>query len=359
MKLLRNKNEFDIISSADIITQLPIGNYEVKIGAFGRIYLEKVEEIELPSKIYSNDTSFIEHVLKSWEETTQGALGVALVGLKGLGKSFTGNLLAQKAGVPTLRIVGKTSPNVFGFLNKIEQNFVLYIDEFEKNFDKGGDSDNGAATQQDMLTFLDNGGMRSNKILFIATANDTYRLNEFLKNRPSRLRYYKEYKKLDDNIIQEIIDDLLVNRELGPNLLKYLPYEDLNIDVLIQIIKELNIHNKPYSTFKDFFNYQRTTTTEFSVSYITEEMVKNRQEPINIKQTISEYDVIDEGSIITRINNAQFLRANEDIECDNLKESYDGTLEEMTRKPDGKMEKKTTPIKVFLTYKQDMYKYTF
>lgn len=360
MKLLRNKNEFDIISSADIITELPMGNYEVKIGAFGRIYLEKVEEVELPSKIYSNDTSFIEHVLQSWKEFKQGALGVALVGLKGLGKSFTGNLIAQKAEVPTIRIVGKTSPDVFGFLNKIEQDFVLYIDEFEKNFQKSDEKDSGAATQQDMLTFLDNGGVRANKILFIATANDDYKLNEFLKNRPSRLRYYKVYEKLDDAIIQEIIDDLLVNRELGADLLRYLPYEDLNIDVLIQIIKELNIHNKPYSSFKDFFNYQRSTRRQVVISYITEEMAKNEQEPIVLKQMLDEYTEIYEGDSFARTNTNQNLRAKEDIDCEDLKESYEATLEwRDIEDKDPKTNLRIVPIKVFLKYKQDAYKYTF
>lgn len=256
MKVLRDNNIFRIISNADIIEELPKGVFEVRVDGFGNCSLEKTPDIILPEKIYSNDSTFIQHVLKTWE-TSDGSLGVGLVGKKGLGKSFTSNILAKELDLPVIRIVSKiTTTALFSFLNKIEQDFVLQIDEFEKRFDERSDD---AVSQEDFLTFLDGGSTRSNRIFFMVTANMEYGFSSFLKNRPSRLRYYREYLNLSDDIIKEVIDDLLVNKDHMTDLIQHLPYEDLNIDVLIQIINEINLHDAAYSTFKSFFNYRRET----------------------------------------------------------------------------------------------------
>ena len=131
MKVLRDKKIFDVISNVDIIEHLPVANYELKFGAFGRIFLEETDNVIIPEKVYSNDTDFIKHVLHTWENT-KNVMGVGLVGKKGLGKSFTGNIIAQEAGVPIIRLLGVApNSNLFGFLNKIEQDFVLFIDEFD------------------------------------------------------------------------------------------------------------------------------------------------------------------------------------------------------------------------------------
>lgn len=301
MRVLRDKKVFDIISNVDIIDELPVANYELKFGAFGRISLEQVDDIMLPEKIYSNDKDFIKHVMYTWE-TSENVTGLGLVGGKGLGKSFTGNIIAKNAGVPVIRLVGVApNSNLFGFLNKIEQDFVLFIDEFEKNFSMKRDNDSGLLSQEDFLTFLDGGTGRKHKILLIITANDEYSINNFLKNRPSRLRYYKEYKRLEDNIIQEIVGDLLVNEEFKIDLLKHLPYEDLNIDVLIKIIQEINLHNKPYSTFKSFFNYTRETNQMFEAFVHLEE----GKEPIKLDRLMQGgylYDNVNLGKTPTGIN---------------------------------------------------------
>lgn len=256
MKVLQDNNIFRIISNATIIEELPKGVFEVKMDQFGNCSLEKTPDIILPEKIYSNDTEFIQHVLKTWQTST-GSLGVGLVGKKGLGKSFTSNILAKELDLPVIRIVSKIqSTSIFSFLNKIEQDFVLQIDEFEKRFDERSDD---AVSQEDFLTFLDGGSTRSNRIFFMVTANMEYGFSSFLKNRPSRLRYYREYLTLSDTVIKEIVEDLLVNKDHMTDLIQHLPYEDLNIDVLIQIINEINLHDAPYSSFKSFFNYRRET----------------------------------------------------------------------------------------------------
>ncbi len=199
MQTLVRKNEYTIIDNVEIGQSLPVGNYELCLGMMGP-YFSKIADIIIPDKVYSNDTEFIAHVMKSWRDG-EGSVGVALSGGKGLGKSFTGNQIAVQAGVPVIRIVGGLPRNnaIFSVLNSIDQDFVLFIDEFEKLFNTGKDNQNpDAMSQQDFLTFLDGGSVRKNKILFIITSNNSNAINEFLKNRPSRLKYFKEYEKLSN-----------------------------------------------------------------------------------------------------------------------------------------------------------------
>lgn len=251
--ILQNNNTYDIYENMNIIPELPVGSYELMYGAFGRIYLEKVDDIILPEKIYGNDTEFIKHVLHTIEDVKEN-VGVGLVGGKGLGKSLTANIIAKRSNLPVISITGKNnSSTMFEFLNRIEQDFVLFIDEFEKKIYQ---ENKEKFSQEDFLSFLDGGIERKNKVVFIITVNNERSINQFLLNRPSRLRYFKRYDQLCKNVIREVIDDLLVNKDFTQDLLDELPYEDVNLDVLIKIIQEINLHNSPYSSFKEFFNFK-------------------------------------------------------------------------------------------------------
>ena len=67
-----------------------------------------------------------------------------------------------------------------------------------------------------------------------------------------------------------------------------------------------------------------------------------------------------EGDSFAKTNTNQNLRAKEDIDCEDLKESYEATLEwRDIEDKDPKTNLRIVPIKVFLKYKQDAYKYTF
>lgn len=256
-KILVENNTYHVFKHDGIVDKLPVGVYEFRFGPMGSISLEKQSDIILPEKIYSNDTDFIEHVETSFEKIESGLIGIALVGGKGLGKSFTANKIAKDVNLPVIKITGSVGNASFtNYLKQLDQDYVLFIDEFEKIFPSSYDSDDERANQEDLLSFLDNGAGRTNKILFLITSNSEHRISDYFKNRPSRLRYFKNYEFLEEKIIKEIIDDLLINREFLNDLLENLPYNELNLDALIKIIDEINLHNKPYSKFKNFFNFK-------------------------------------------------------------------------------------------------------
>lgn len=260
-KILKSEKTIIFIGGDyQIIEGIPQGSYEVVKTGFG-MGLKIIEDPIFPEKIYSNDTEFVNHVVNTFNNT-DGNIGVALVGGKGLGKSFTGNLIASKIGLPIIRVSqSANSPKLISFLEDIEQDYVLLIDEFEKIFPSNNHNNRSeeGISQDSFLTFLDGGYAKSNRFMFIITSNSSSNMSNYLFNRPSRLRYYKEYRGLSDNIIREIIKDKLVNLDHREDLLEHLPYNDLNMDVLIKIVEEMNAHNKPYSNFKDFFNFRESS----------------------------------------------------------------------------------------------------
>lgn len=269
-KVLVSGERYMIFKHDGIKDELPVGVYQIGFSQTGP-FLTKDEDIELPEKIYSNDTIFINHVMKSWGDLNQGNLGLGLVGGKGLGKSLTANVIAKKTGLPVIKLsqfVGDTS--FIDYIKQLDQDFVLFIDEFEKLFPKGFDSDDNRASQEQLLSFLDGGTLKSNRILFIITSNSKNSISDFMKNRPSRLRYFKEYILMDERVIKEVIDDLLENRDYLEDLLENLPYNDINMDSLIKIIEEINLHNQPYSEFREFFNFEPTTWLNYDVSLVLE-----------------------------------------------------------------------------------------
>lgn len=223
----------------------------------GRIFFKKLPKYVSPEKIYSSDKDFIDHVVKTWNSMETGLLGVALVGGKGLGKSLTGNEIAAALNVPVLRIKEPVrSLSQLEIVNSINSDCVLFLDEFEKIVKDTDNTD--FLNQEELLSFLDGGGNKNNKVMFIVTANRSHHISEYLKNRPSRIRYYKEYKTISSELVVEIVDDLLARPHHKEDLLSTLDYNNLNVDVLIAVIKEINLHDKPYSSFKQFFNYKES-----------------------------------------------------------------------------------------------------
>ena len=111
--------------------------------------------------------------------------------------------MGNKMGIPTLLINSAyTGDAFFQFLYSIQQECIVFFDEFEKVYD---DDD-----QQSLLTVLD--GTFPSKKLFLLTSNSTDMINIHLKNRPGRIHYHINFKGLSGEFIKEYIQDNLDNK---------------------------------------------------------------------------------------------------------------------------------------------------
>lgn len=146
-------------------------------------------EMNLPPTVYQTkkDKLFIDRVLKNFNSSNKNTTGVLLTGDKGTGKSVTAKILAEKAKLPIIVINPDLEEKYLEeFFKEFDTPVCILFDEVDKNFNT-----------QKMLTFLD-GMHKTAKKLVVMTANDEDSLSHFIKNRCSRIRYYRHYSMKDD-----------------------------------------------------------------------------------------------------------------------------------------------------------------
>jgi SpoVK/Ycf46/Vps4 family AAA+-type ATPase len=241
------KTDFGIIASNK---QEP---YEFTPGIYTTCFSERIgcflkkdsDSFPTPNKIYDLDQKFIEKVLKQFSLNDDKNLGVLLCGLKGTGKTFTAKMIANQSGLPVITVM-EAYPGIDSFIADINFDCVIMIDEYEKVF--AGDA------RGILLSCMDGVQSPKSKVMFLLTTN-TLDVNDNLIDRPSRIRYLKRYEGLSKEIINDIVDDLLVNKSFKENLIETISeIPNITIDIIMEIIKDTNNHNENPSDFIDIFN---------------------------------------------------------------------------------------------------------
>lgn len=210
----------------------------------GALFLTKLyDNFEFDYKMYGIQDKFITRVINTFN-STKGNLGILLNGIKGTGKSVTAKVLANELNIPIV-LVNKDFNGIPDFLNQIQQEIVVFCDEFEKVFNE---KDGSILTIMDGV--LDNGYRR----VFLLTTNQM-RINENLIQRPGRLRYLKHFGDLDKETIELIVNDCLIYPEHNEDTIQFISrLELITVDIVKAVVSEVNIHNESPEEFKDVFN---------------------------------------------------------------------------------------------------------
>ena len=233
MSIIQSGHRFTLTDVSATHNKLPVGNYMLKRDPrSGEFYLVQKEAFVMPTKVYG-DHSIVDRWLKSWKHNSSKNLGILLAGLKGTGKTITSQKFCMESNMPVI-LVGEPfeGTEFVDFLTdpKLGE-CIIFIDEFEKVYNR----DN----QYDMLSLMD--GNFSTKLVFLLTVNEE-RISDYLINRLNRIKYSKSYGDLEFDIIEEVIDDMLINKDHKESI--YTFFEKVNMrtfDLLTNLIKEMNL----------------------------------------------------------------------------------------------------------------------
>jgi len=266
---------------------IPKGVYEVQSTPQGELFLSRlIDKFEFGFKVYGLNTPFVEKVIKTYNNTT-GNLGVLLNGIKGTGKSVTAEILANKLELPII-LVTVPFEGLNSFLNSIQQDIVVFIDEYEKIYQGTAkyDMDNeesGSSGSGALLSLMD-GVLKSNhRKVFLLTTNQVW-LNENMLNRPGRIRYLKHFGDLTKEQVKEILDDCLVEKQWESDIYDFIrPLKIITVDIIKSIVSEVNIFNEsPEICCKDF-NVEFRDETYKIIKVDGKKVPTVIQEEVNIK----------------------------------------------------------------------------
>lgn len=253
---------FSIEEVTSQVDKLPVGVYKLQYNEVrGIFYLTQVtEKFEFPYKLYNTETEFVKRVKKTWDNTT-GNMGILLNGIKGTGKTVTAEQICNNMNQPVI-IVTQNYKHLTSFLNEFQQDITVFIDEYDKIFERSNN----------LLTVMDGALKTTSRILFLITTNNQWVETNMLQ-RPSRIRYIKQYGDLPLKVIMEVVDDMLVHphhRKRTIEMIANLPI--ITMDLVKSVIQEVNIHDEDPFSFKEFFNVNgENDDKRFNVYYLNEQ----------------------------------------------------------------------------------------
>lgn len=229
------------------IDVLPSATYTVEQSPkTGEFFLMKTNPFKQPSKVYGEMNKRNEKVINTFLSREGKNTGVLLSGTKGSGKTQlakdVSTALLQR-GIPTIIIQNcYTCGDFINFIKAIEDKALILFDEFEKVYSK-------RVEQESILTLLD--GTGSYNKLYILTSNSTD-VSEFLRNRPSRIYYHFDYKKLSKQVMFDLLNDKLVNKKFITQFdILWESTETVSFDMIQCLVEELNRY--PNQTFTETF----------------------------------------------------------------------------------------------------------
>lgn len=246
------------VNEDNLTDKLPAQVYALQYNDFTGFYLDIIkDQLAVPEKIYGNVHLRADKCLNTYR-TRKLSTGILMTGDKGTGKTLLMSVLANRVvselGLPVILIREAYQGEPFSSFIEMVGECCLVFDEFGKTYRQRNREDDGAK-QTALLSLLD--GVDKTKRLIIMTENNKYDISEFMLNRPSRIFYHFEYKKLEEESIidyckdhelpadriEDIAELARASRIFSFDMLQTIVEEHLRYpdETISSIIKELNI----------------------------------------------------------------------------------------------------------------------
>ena len=224
--------------------------------------------LSLPPKIYGNAHERVQKCMKTYTDR-DAATGILMTGDKGTGKSLLMSLLANTAitelGLPVILITQAYEGERFNSFVASLGECCLVFDELGKMY-KSSVREEGV-NQEALLSLLD--GVDKTKRLVIMTENQSMDISEFMLNRPSRIYYHFQYKKLDESSIQDYCEDFNVNGGVTKEILDLARRSRIfSFDMLQTIVEEHLRFGQSVSDLTDELNIDTRQEEETEMEII-------------------------------------------------------------------------------------------
>lgn len=238
----------EFVKLGNLISPKPEGiDYDLEVGRIYKLkyvrgwdsHIELVCDgtIEMPKKVYYSDGEkrFIDKVTHYYNEHLPNTLGVMLHGKQGCGKTLFAKNIAITLNLPIIVVDPSFSSKMLtNYFTKFKTPVCIMFDELDKHLDDEWDS-------TEMLEFLDGVQTTCRKVVLF-TCNDDACVTEFMKNRCGRIRYYRDFKELDDDMIQEIVSDTIIDKDsidkVCDNIKKFIKLP--SYDIITSVMQDIN-----------------------------------------------------------------------------------------------------------------------
>ena len=234
----------------DVVDKLPVAYYKLQQHPMFGPYLEKKgENLAVPDLIYGSTEKRAELIINTFNRK-EDAMGVALFGSKGAGKTLLSNVLANKSlaqGMPVVDLTGTVDFNagILDFVNGLGSCMII-LDEFFKNLMNRDNSESNSTSndlqnvekaQNRMLTFFS--ATNNAKRLTVIIDNNSQFLNDFFRNRPSRLRYIFNYNSVESEVVKALCKKEGLSEDMESALVTYATKNCCTFDMINELIDEV------------------------------------------------------------------------------------------------------------------------
>lgn len=223
--------------------------YTLKLDSYtDQITLHTSIDLVLPEKVYTTKEhdKFIKKALNYYNKTTEGVTGIMLSGLKGSGKTVMMKQIAMKSNLPIIMLDKSFRSWAFKDLFKRLKNIncCFIFDEVDKL------GDNYDSTH--LLQVLD-GAATSGKHMMIFTCNDSNKLDDCLIDRCSRIRYWKEFDELSEQMITIVLKENLKDPKKATETAAFIQknFDVISFDNILSFVEEINTY--PEDKLEDLF----------------------------------------------------------------------------------------------------------
>lgn len=268
------------------------------------LMLKKDRKIfNVPAKLYGDNGDYLGMIYDDWQET-EGAIGAMLYGKKGCGKTVLAEMIANKIlqnDVPVFLINEKIPTGMIkSSLAACPNGAMVLFDEFEKIYDEDA--------QKELLVLFSDSDLK--KVLFLMTVNDSDEINDFLINRPGRVKFWIHYEGIDDRVVVELMDEMKVPkilrsgirewaRDLGDDvsfdIMKFVCKEATKCTTYGQLVKRIKVLNVPAMRHHDYdLSSVSVNGREYWAENVKFEMLGERSFSIGIKCQESGIDLYEE-----------------------------------------------------------------